>query len=142
LQRLTDGALLAHVPPSAELWLDGGHNPNAGAAIAEAMADLEDRVPSPLVLVAGMLNTKDATGFFRPLAPRVAAARTVTIPGEGASLTAEETAQAARAAGLAAEPAPSLEAAVADLGCVADRPTRILICGSLYLAGQVLAENG
>lgn len=142
LQRLTRGPLvevLRKLPNDIELWLDGGHNPSAGEALAAQAAQWRDK---PLMIAAGMLKTKDATGFFRPLALRAATARTIAIPGEMASLTAAETAQAARTAGLAAEPAPSLEAAVAELGRLADRPTRILICGSLYLAGQVLAENG
>ena len=142
LQRLTHGPLIEALRrhnPHIELWLDGGHNPSAGAALAAQAAQWRDK---PLMIVAGMLSTKDAAGFFRPLAPHVAAARCVAIPGEVASLTAEETAQAAGRAGLAASPADSVTAAVAELARAPGQPVRILICGSLYLAGQVLAENG
>src|SRR5690606_10775323 len=65
LQQLTSGPLVDLAPEGAELWLDGGHNPDAGAVIAEALAAVEERHPRPLILVAGMINTKDQTGFFR-----------------------------------------------------------------------------
>ncbi len=143
LQRLTRGPLvddLARLPHEFELWLDGGHNPSAGEALAAQAVQWRDK---PLMIVAGMLRTKDATGFFRPLAPRIAAARTVAIPGEEASLSAVETAHAAITAGIAATlPSSTVDAAVNDLARSAGGPARILICGSLYLAGQVLAENG
>ena len=141
LQRLTRGPLadlLKTMPHDCELWLDGGHNPSAGAALAAQAARWRDK---PLLIVSGMLKTKDASGFFRPLAPHVTAARTVTIPGEEASLTAEETAAAAARAGFIAIPAASFDTAVVELARSIDRPARILICGSLYLAGHVLAEN-
>lgn len=142
LQRLTRGPLvgaLRKLPHDIELWLDGGHNPSAGEALAAQAVQWRDK---PLMIVAGLLRTKDAAGFFRPLAPHIAAARSVTIAGEDASLTAEETAEAAGRAGLPATPAESVAAAVAALARIATQPARILICGSLYLAGQVLAENG
>jgi dihydrofolate synthase/folylpolyglutamate synthase len=143
LQRLTEGALLARAPAGAELWLDGGHNPGAGAVIAEAMADLEDRVPSPLVLVAGMLNTKDPIGYFRPFAGLARRVFTVPVPGTAAGRDPAELAAAAVAAGLTAEPVSDFEAALDRLRAEGDGgPLRILICGSLYLAGAVLAANG
>ena len=116
---------------------------NRCAYVARSMNAFSSPVSSPseLLVVSGMLKTKDASGFFRPLAPHVAAARTVTIPGEEASLTAEETAAAAARAGLTAIPAASVDTAVVELARSLDRPARILICGSLYLAGKVLAEN-
>jgi dihydrofolate synthase/folylpolyglutamate synthase len=136
LQRLRTGPLAA--AGRAELWLDGGHNPAAGLALAEALTRLPAR---RLHLVTGMLRTKDATGFLRPLAALAEDLRAVDIPGEPATLTAAETVAAARAAGHAAVEAASVAAAVA--GITAAGPTsRILICGSLYLAGQVLRENG
>jgi dihydrofolate synthase/folylpolyglutamate synthase len=137
LQRLRTGPLVEAAGPDAELWLDGGHNPAAGLALAEALARLSDR---PLYLVCGMLRTKDATGFLRPLAERAKSLRAVSIPGEVATLTADETVAAARAAGLDAQPAPDVATAV--IGIAAHAPTaRILICGSLYLAGRVLRDN-
>ncbi|MFN4281682.1 MAG: bifunctional folylpolyglutamate synthase/dihydrofolate synthase [Alphaproteobacteria bacterium] len=139
LQRLTKGPLVERLPPHVELWLDGGHNPSAGEALAAQARRWSDK---PLMIVAGLLRTKDAAGFFAPLAPFVQAARSVSIPGADATLSAQETSEAAKRAGLDAPPAPSLPLALLDLTLGLERPARILICGSLYLAGHVLSENG
>ncbi|OLS53422.1 bifunctional folylpolyglutamate synthase/dihydrofolate synthase [Rhodovulum sulfidophilum] len=137
LQRLRHGPLVETAGP-AELWLDGGHNPAAGIALAEAVRRLP---PRPLHLVCGMLNTKDVTGFMRPLAAVAESLTAVSIPGEAATLPAAETCSAARGAGLAAETAEDVQEAVSRIA--ARTPgARILICGSLYLAGRVLRENG
>ncbi|RJF94391.1 bifunctional folylpolyglutamate synthase/dihydrofolate synthase [Oleomonas cavernae] len=136
LQRLKTGPLVALMPAGGELWLDGGHNPHAARALAAALAAMDAR---PLVLVTGLLSTKDAAGYFgafRDLAPKVV---TVTIPGEAAARPAEEIAAAAIEAGLSATAAPDLASAVAQ---AARLGTRVMICGSLYLAGRVLADNG
>jgi dihydrofolate synthase / folylpolyglutamate synthase len=142
LQRLTRGPL-AHIvttkaPKGSTLWLDGGHNPDAGRALAKWAKD----DPRPLYLVAGMLNTKDASGFFAPLEPYAQAAATIAIPGAEAGLSAEALAGYALAAGLRARHAPDLETALRQLAALAREPSRFLICGSLYLAGTVLVENG
>ncbi|RME18724.1 MAG: bifunctional folylpolyglutamate synthase/dihydrofolate synthase [Alphaproteobacteria bacterium] len=137
MQRLKEGPLVK-AAGRAELWLDGGHNPAAGAALARLIETLPAR---PTHLVCGMLNTKDAAGFLRPLAPLAASLMAVTIPGEAATLPAEETARIAAGAGHAARIAPDVETAIREI--VAQEPgARILICGSLYLAGQVLRANG
>ncbi len=145
LQRLTRGPLVAALPPGWELWLDGGHNPAGGVALA-AMADAWATEPGapPLDMVVGMLDTKDARGFFAPFADKLRRLRTVTIPNEVHAVTAEPLAETARAAGLPAEPAPSMGAALAEFAHTApdQQRGRVLICGSLYLAGVVLAENG
>ena len=146
LQRLHHGPLVALAPPGAEVWLDGGHNPHCAAAVSRAIADLEERGERPLYLICGMLRTKDAAGFlnaFRGLARHVV---TVAIPGEEASLGAGALYDAARAAGLDAAPGEDLEDAMLQVAArarmePAEAPPRILICGSLYLAGKVLAEN-
>jgi len=141
LQRLTRGPLLDLLPEGWELWLDGGHNAAAGAALARYLADRAEWRERPLHLVYGMLNTKGAQGFLRPLAARAETLRAVEIPGEPASLSAEEAAREAREAGFQAQASESVAAALHAIA--KDRtPGRILICGSLYLAGQVLAENG
>ncbi len=144
LQRLTQGSLVEAATPGTEIWLDGGHNPGAGEVVASAMADLEDRVERPLFLVAGMLTTKDPTGFFTPFKGLVRHVFTVPIPGSEAAWTPEALADAARAAGLSAEPVGSPREALGLLaaGWRLERPPRVLICGSLYLAGDVLAANG
>ena len=147
LQRLSHGPLVADAPDDAEIWLDGGHNPHCAAAVSRAIADLEEKMDRPLYLICGMLRTKDAVGFlsaFRGLARHVV---TVSIPGEAASMGAGALYDAARAAGLDAAPAEDLEDAMLQLSAWAraharESPPRILICGSLYLAGKVLAENG
>jgi dihydrofolate synthase / folylpolyglutamate synthase len=144
LQRLTSGTLVARAPADAEIWLDGGHNPGAGLVIAEAMADLEERAPRPLYLVSGMLTTKDPIGFFKPFAGLVKKVFTVPVPSSDAGRDPAELADAATAAGLPAEPAGDVAAALARITADPQElgPPRILIVGSLYLAGTVLAENG
>lgn len=139
LQRLTHGPLVEALPAGWELWLDGGHNPHAAEAIAAHAENWRDR---PLHALFGMLANKDADGYFAPLAARFAALRAVAIPGEPNTLTAEAAAEAARRHGCAdARPAAGLEQGLAELVGHAG-PARILICGSLYLAGTVLARNG
>ena len=137
LQQLKTGPLV-EAAQTAELWLDGGHNPAAGQALAEALTRLPER---PLHLVCGMLNTKDIAGYLRPLAQVAETLTAVSIPGEANTLPAETTARAARAAGLPAATAESTLQAVRRI--TEETPgARILICGSLYLAGHVLRENG
>jgi dihydrofolate synthase/folylpolyglutamate synthase len=143
LQRLAQGKLVDLAPAGSELWLDGGHNPDGGRAIAAALADLEERVSRPLVLIVGMLANKDCAGFlgnFTGLARRVIA---VPVPGAEKGLSAEAVADAARAIGLPATSRDNLgEALDAARKLDLDPPPRILITGSLYLAGDVLRENG
>lgn len=142
MQRLGHGPLTGHAPAGAELWLDGGHNPGAGEVIAHVVGDLEERVPRPLVLIAGMLTTKDPIGFFRPFAGLARQVIAVPVPDHPKGRPPAELAEAARAAGLAAEPMASVEAALASLnGGRFEAPPRVLICGSLYLAGHVLGLN-
>jgi dihydrofolate synthase/folylpolyglutamate synthase len=146
LQRLHHGPLVESAPHDAEVWLDGGHNPHCAAAVSRAIADLEERGERPLYLICGMLRTKDALGFlsaFRGLARHVV---TVNIPGEAAAMGAGALYDVARAAGLDAAPGEDLEDAMLQITARAqmdrkEAPPRILICGSLYLAGQVLSEN-
>jgi len=138
LQLLRRGPLVDAVPPGWELWLDGGHNPLAGETLGNVAAGWHDR---PLYLVVGMMNTKDAAGFIAPLAKHARALWAVTIPGEKNALPAEAIADAAGSAGLATQPADSVLAAIRDIP-VHDGSGRVLICGSLYFAGKVLAENG
>jgi len=136
-QRLSAGPLaeLARAA-GADLWLDGGHNPHAGAAVARALGDLAARDGRPVALVSGLLGNKDATGFFRPFAPLKAEVYTVTFEGHAAA-PAAQTAAAAELAGLRAHACDSLQDALTK--ALARTPTpHVLICGSLYLAGEVL----
>lgn len=137
LQHLAQGRLADRLPSGWELWLDGGHNQAGGEALAAMAKQWQDR---PLHLVFGMLKSHDAQAFLRPLAPYLATLGTVAIPGEPNALTAEAAAAAARDVGIAATPRAGIAAAVA---AAAEGPAgRVLICGSLYLAGRVLQENG
>lgn len=138
MQRLVRGPLVDLLPSGWELWLDGGHNASAGAMLAEIAREWDDR---PLDLVFGMLNTKDLRAVLRPIARYVRASRSIRIPGEEASLSAEEAAKAARTAHLRAEPAHDLDTAIRAFVEEDSAPARILICGSLYLVGSILAEN-
>ena len=137
MQRLRTGPLV-EAAGDAELWLDGGHNPAAGAALA---AHLKTLPPRPTHLICGMLNTKDIGGYLGPLADVAATLTAVSIPGEANTLPAEETASAANTAGLTATTADSVADAIRTL-TAKDPGARILICGSLYLAGHILRENG
>ncbi|NUB34295.1 bifunctional folylpolyglutamate synthase/dihydrofolate synthase [Azospirillum brasilense] len=144
LQRLTRGPLAEALPAGWDLWLDGGHNDSAGEVLAVQAAHWAEEEPQrPLLLVYGMLASKEPREFLGPLAPFVSAARTVAIPGEEASLTAEDTAAATRACGIAdSAAAADVGSALEDMTRRVEGPARVLICGSLYLAGTVLAENG
>ncbi|KUJ81075.1 bifunctional folylpolyglutamate synthase/dihydrofolate synthase [Ruegeria profundi] len=137
MQRLKTGPLI-EAAPQAELWLDGGHNAAAGLALADVLAKLPER---PTHMICGMLNTKDVTGYLAPLAKQAESLTAVSIPGEAATLSAEETAAAAAKVNLPATTADSVTDALKSI--VAQNPqARVLICGSLYLAGNILRENG
>jgi dihydrofolate synthase/folylpolyglutamate synthase len=143
MQRLSSGNLPALLPQGSELWLDGGHNADGGRAIADALADLEERVPRPLVLVVGMLATKDCAAFLKNFAGLARCVIAVSIPRQDKALPPDAIAQVARAAGIPAQGADSIETALAEVARLALVPQpRVLITGSLYLAGEVLAQNG
>ncbi|MFZ1108438.1 MAG: folylpolyglutamate synthase/dihydrofolate synthase family protein [Rhodomicrobium sp.] len=141
LERLSPGRLHDLAPPGSEIWLDGGHNPAAGEVVARALADLEERVSSPIHLIVGMLSTKDAGGFLRHFQGLTELTATVEIPGHEAAYKAEDLAAIAHRAGIDAAPAGSLEAAFAKSRNRAGGPVRIMVTGSLYLAGQVLEAH-
>ncbi|HMO06237.1 MAG TPA: folylpolyglutamate synthase/dihydrofolate synthase family protein [Paracoccaceae bacterium] len=139
MQRLWWGPLVDRAAPGAELWLDGGHNPAGGAALAATLAAMPTR---PTHAICGMLNTKDIAGYLRPLSSLINGLQAVSIPGEANTLPAAATAGAARSAGIArVAEAGSVMAALEAILAEAPR-ARVLICGSLYLAGQVLRDNG
>ena len=137
MQHMKSGRLVDLAKP-AELWLDGGHNPHAGRALAETLSALPDR---PIHLICGMLNTKDIGGYLRPLAKIAKSLTALSIPGEMNTLPAEVTAEEARKAGFEATTATSVDDGITAI-TAKDPNARILICGSLYLAGHVLRENG
>ncbi|MFT9435585.1 bifunctional folylpolyglutamate synthase/dihydrofolate synthase [Acetobacter syzygii] len=135
LQRL-DGALAGLLPPGWEVWLDGGHNPGAGHALADMLAGWSDR---PVHLVVGMKQTKDATGFLAPLLARAASVQAVAEPGQHLALPVEAIVAASSGRAI---PGPTVRAALMRLAEEAAAPGRVVICGSLYLAGVVLAQDG
>ena len=138
MQRLTAGPYGdAARAAEAELWLDGGHNPHAGLALAQALADRQAKAPRPLALIVGMLANKDAGGFFEAL--KGSDAHVFTVGFDGACAEPNALAAVARGHGLGAQAATSVEAALATalrLGA-----GRVVICGSLYLAGEVLGAS-
>jgi dihydrofolate synthase/folylpolyglutamate synthase len=143
LQRLSQGRLVELTPPGSELWLDGGHNPDCARAIAATLADLEERVSRPLVLIVGMLASKDCEGFLRNFTGLARRMIAVPIAGSETALSAEAVADTARAIGLPATSRDNLDEALEAVRKLdLDPPPRILITGSLYLAGEVLRENG
>jgi len=142
MQRLAQGRLASLVPPESELWLDGGHNPDGGRAIAAALADLEERVSRPLVLIVGMMSTKDSGGFLRFFSGL--ARRVIAVPiHQDRALSAAALADVARDIGIPVLIRDDIDSALAVAATLDLYPApRILITGSLYLAGEVLAANG
>ncbi len=148
LQRLTKGPLAEMAYEKAhedvEIWLDGGHNPHAARVLARAMADLEERQPRPLIMITGMQANKNAEGFFLPFVDL--ASMVFTVKSEnGIAVDNEALAATAQKAGLSATPAASVSQAVSEGLEAAFRSgegaPRLFICGSLYLAGEVLKDN-
>jgi dihydrofolate synthase/folylpolyglutamate synthase len=143
MQRLASGALLELAPQGSELWLDGGHNAEGGRVAAAALGDLEERVSRPLVVIVGMMANKNAGAFLANFAGLTRHIIAVRIPDQEGAMPPNRLADAARALGMRVEISTSLEAALRALARLAyEVPPRILITGSLYLAGHVLAANG
>ncbi|KAG1651471.1 Folylpolyglutamate synthase [Nymphon striatum] len=144
MQKLKLGPLTALAPERSDLWLDGGHNPDAAVACAEYLANLEETVERPIFMICGMINTKDAVGYFKPFEGLVRHVFTVPVPSSDAGVDPAILSAQAIEAGLSAEPIDSVQNALKILGDdwnVLERSPRILISGSLYLAGDVLRDN-
>ena len=139
MQRLTRGPLV-EVAAGADLWVDGGHNPAAGEAMAAILDDWRAHAAVPVYLVTGMLNSKAVADYLAPLAPRIKGLQAVTIPGQPSAYTAVEMADIARRVGIEASAADSVEAAISTIS-TRPGPKRIIVCGSLYLAGTILGDN-
>jgi dihydrofolate synthase/folylpolyglutamate synthase len=137
LQRLRGGALSALIDPHTELWLDGGHNADAGVVLAQSLKAMPAK---PLVVIWGMLNTKDATQFFKPLAALADHVVSLSIPNEVNAISGDDLAETVRGLGTKASVASSVVDAV-TMAASLHTSARILICGSLYLAGHVLAAE-
>jgi dihydrofolate synthase / folylpolyglutamate synthase len=141
-QRLRTGPLVDALPPAWELWLDGGHNPGGGQAIAQLAQD--EWRDAPLHLIVGMLSTKEAEGFLRHLASHAVSLTVIPIPGSDIAYTPAQLSEAAKRAGFSSiAEAESAGAALARISKESPSPhARILICGALYLAGEILKKNG
>ena len=137
MQRLRQGPLV-DAAPEIELWLDGGHNPAGGQAIGATLAAMPKR---PSYLICGMLNTKDIKAYLYPLASHIQALYAISIPNEINTLSAENTRDAAISVGMRATAEADVMAALNAIKAQ-DANARVLICGSLYLAGMILRENG
>jgi dihydrofolate synthase/folylpolyglutamate synthase len=148
LERLRAGNLTALAGEEAEIWIDGGHNPAAGEVIAQGLAELEERSPRPLTLICGMLTTKEPRGFLAAFAGLARRVLTVPVEDSDSGFDPRELAGIARDCGLEAQACASLDEAVRlaavqnETGPGGQAGARILICGSLYLVGQALRENG
>jgi dihydrofolate synthase/folylpolyglutamate synthase len=136
-ERLPVGGLHAYVADGTEIWLDGGHNESGGQAVANTLAELDERVPRPVHVIWGMMDTKDARRFIAPFKGLVERVYTVPIPEEPNAFAAEPLAEIARAEGFDAVAVNSVPEALLR-SASGSEPARVLICGSLYLAGHVL----
>jgi dihydrofolate synthase / folylpolyglutamate synthase len=140
MQRLATGPLADRAGSAVELWLDGGHNPAGGAVIAQTLADLDEQRPLPVIMIAGMMGLKDAAGFLAPFRGIVQKLYAVPIPGAHEKPhDPEALAEIARSLGFASEVCVGIDQALDRIAASIDRPTRVLMTGSLYLAGHVLA---
>ena len=132
--QLLHGRLAALLPEGWELWLDGGHNPGGGAVLAQHMQGWLDR---PTHLVVGMKQAKDTAEFLRPMLPHASTVWAVQEPGQHLALPIPAI---VAASGGVARPGPTVVDALRQLP--RGTPSRVLICGSLYLAGEVLRADG
>jgi len=143
MQRLSSGRLVELGPAGCEIWLDGGHNAEGGRVAAAALGDLEERVSRPLVVIVGMMGTKDARAFLQNFTGLTRHIFTVDVPDQDNAMPQDRLADAARALGMRVEIAGTVDAALRSIARLAyEVPPRILITGSLYLAGPALAANG
>ena len=147
-ERLKAGRLLEQIPSNMgsgfDIWIDGGHNPQAGAAIATELANLNDRAPMPVIMIAGMLTTKDASGFFAAFKDLVSQVITIPVNDSDAGYPPDDLSQLVSDCGIKSLSSASIEAALAKIAAdhISEGAVRVLICGSLYLVGEVLRKNG
>ena len=138
MQRLTQGPLCRQLPKNWELWLDGGHNPAAGKAISATLKNLTD---GPIHFVIGLINTKSPANFLAPLRKHSKSLTAVKVVGSDSSFSADEIYMVAQKIGFQAYKANSVSEAIKEIISIEKSPSKILICGSLYLAGNILKEN-
>jgi dihydrofolate synthase/folylpolyglutamate synthase len=142
MQRLVKGPLLNQLPDDWEIWVDGGHNEAAAGAIAgQTHVWQKENASMPLYAIFGMLNSKNPEAFLRPLKGHIESIRCVAIPGEENSYKPDDLLIAAQNTGILAIKSDTVEKAALDFFACSQRPARILICGSLYLVGTILANH-
>ena len=139
LMPISNGALRDLLPASHELWLDGGHNEAGGKVLANALHKMQQSSSRPLILIMGTFANKDAKGFLTHFGDMPDLVLTVRIPGDRVSWSARQLADQAKAIGLEAQPKRSIKAALTDAAKIEN--ARVVICGALHLAGNVLAQN-
>jgi dihydrofolate synthase/folylpolyglutamate synthase len=140
-ERLPKGRLNSDLP-DLDIWIDGGHNPHAGRALAGELARLQRRDPMPLILIAGMLTTKEPNGFFQAFGEMPERVITLPVNDSDAGFEPQELARIVRSCGMAADARADIETALSDVAAMyPGRSCRILICGSLYLVGEILKKN-
>ncbi len=139
LQRLTEGALADRLPEGWELWLDGGHNLSAAKALSSQARSWRKM---PLDMVIGMMRPRKPQAFLKPFMGRVRMLTTLAIPGQKESWGPDLLAEAATRNAIPVQPAEGLTDAIERIVAAADRPGRILVCGSLYLVGAALSKSG
>jgi len=143
LQKLSHGRLKEALPANVELWLDGGHNPEAGQMVAHFLKQKQQKTSCDILLICGMINSKDAREYLRSFQECASDIYTVPVMMSDAGIDATELASIAHSAGLAAKPVASLKEAIrkAVAHIVGEKPLMVMICGSLYLAGEALKHN-
>jgi dihydrofolate synthase / folylpolyglutamate synthase len=143
MQKLTKGPMFAAIKPGDEIWVDGGHNGDAARVVADVVRGWrQSNQMNQIHLVFGTLNTRDPKEYLCEFKDIVGEVRTVTIPGEANSVSAEDAAVAGRQVGVNATESASVAAAIDAINTESKGPKTILICGSLYLAGTVLRDHG
>ncbi|EJF80362.1 bifunctional folylpolyglutamate synthase/dihydrofolate synthase [Bartonella doshiae] len=140
MQHLTQGYLVDQMSPDIDLWLDGGHNPAAGKVVAAELARWKKKSNRPIIMIVGMLNTKDAVGYFRPLANLVDEVYTIPLMNNNAALYPTDLAKSARKVGLFATPQAHIQESLRKINSE-HKKAIVLISGSLYLAGDILRDN-
>ncbi|MEO0327160.1 MAG: folylpolyglutamate synthase/dihydrofolate synthase family protein [Pseudomonadota bacterium] len=142
MERLQDGKLTDRLS-NADIWIDGGHNPSAGLAIAAEIIKMNTVAPRKTLMICGMINTKEPSGFFAPFSQIEAEVITVPVAMSEAGIPPQQLSEVAVSCGLHSTPANSLEDGIANAArrLSRQRDLRILFCGSLYMVGEVLEKN-
>jgi len=143
LEKLREGKITQKFGSDADIWIDGGHNPSAGEAIAAELLRRNGQTKRKIILICGMINTKEPLGYFHPFAKLDAEIITVPVAMSEAGIAPQALSAIARDAGLRASASPSLSDGIeyAISQSTGEAHAMVLFCGSLYMVGEVLAMN-